>query len=106
MGKQTIWFPNRSDTNRPEQAQKRARGLKFRIYVEEELYYPISENKDADQLRGYLICVFVFAYADCWFPHEAAHFRNVSVNVLFVSSLVLLTFEFCITKKSQNVSYK
>ena len=20
-----------------------------------------------------LICVFVFAYADCWFSHEAAH---------------------------------
>ena len=53
MGKPTIWFPNRSDTNRPVQAQKRARSLKFRIYVEEELYYPSSENKGADQLRGY-----------------------------------------------------
>ena len=40
-----MWFPNRSDTNRSVQAQKRARSLKFRIYVEEELYYPISENK-------------------------------------------------------------
>ena len=48
-----MWFPNRSDTNRPVQAQKRARSLKFRIYVEEELYYPSSENKGADQLRGY-----------------------------------------------------
>ena len=34
-------------------AQKRARSLKFRSYVEEELYYPSSENKGADQLRGY-----------------------------------------------------
>ena len=48
-----MWFPNRSDTNRPVQAQKRARSLKFRIYVEEELYYPSSENKGADQLRSY-----------------------------------------------------
>ena len=48
-----MWFPNRSDINRPVQAQKRARSLKFRIYVEEELYYPSSENKDADQLRGH-----------------------------------------------------
>ena len=48
-----MWFPNRSDTNRPVQAQKRARSLKFRSYVEEELYYPSSENKGADQLRGY-----------------------------------------------------
>ena len=30
-----------------------ARGLKFRIKIGERLYYPFSENKDADQLRGY-----------------------------------------------------
>ena len=29
--KPTMWFPNRSDTNRPVQAQKIARSLKFRI---------------------------------------------------------------------------
>ena len=47
-----MWFPNRSDTNRTEHAQKRARSLKFRTQVEEELYYPCSENKGADQLCG------------------------------------------------------
>ena len=47
-----MWFPNRSDTNRPVQSQKRARSLKFGILVEEELYYPSSENKGTDQLRG------------------------------------------------------
>ena len=47
-----MWFLTRSDTNRPVQAQKRARSLKFRIEVEEELYYPSSVNKGADQLRG------------------------------------------------------
>ena len=30
-----------------------ARGLKLRIAVVEGLYYPYSENKGADQLRGY-----------------------------------------------------
>ena len=30
-----------------------ARGLKFRISKVEGLYYLCSENKDADQLRGY-----------------------------------------------------
>ena len=30
-----------------------ARGLKFRIQKVEGLYYPCSENKDADQLRSY-----------------------------------------------------
>ena len=53
MGKPTMWFSNRSDTNRPVQSQKRARSLKFRIKVEEELLYTSSENKGADQLRGY-----------------------------------------------------
>ena len=31
MGKPTMWFPNRSNTNRAVQAQKRAKSLKFRI---------------------------------------------------------------------------
>ena len=46
-------FPNRSDTNRPAYSQRMARGLKFRIKKVEELYYPCSENKGADQLRSY-----------------------------------------------------
>ena len=46
-------FPSRSDTNRPVHSQKKARLLKFWIYVEEELYYPCSENKGADRLRSY-----------------------------------------------------
>ena len=48
-----MWFPNRLDTNRAVEAQKAARILKFPIKVEEELYYPSSENKGADQLCGY-----------------------------------------------------
>ena len=31
VGKPTMWFPNRSDTNQLVQAQERARSLKFRI---------------------------------------------------------------------------
>ena len=52
MRKPTLWFPTRSDTNQAVQ-QKRARGLKFRIYKVEGLYYLCSENKGADHLRGY-----------------------------------------------------
>ena len=39
--------------NRHAQTQRQARSLKFRIKEEEGLYYPCSENKDADQLRRY-----------------------------------------------------
>ena len=53
VGKPTMSFPTRSDTNRPVQSQKSARSLKFGIGVEEELYYLSSENKGADQLRSY-----------------------------------------------------
>ena len=48
------------------------------------MYYPSSENKGADQLRGVtakLICAFVFAYADCWFSHEAAHILIKNFNI-------------------------
>ena len=53
MRKQTFWFPTWSDTNQIVQLQKMARGLKFLIYKVEGLYYLCSENKGADQLRGY-----------------------------------------------------
>ena len=53
VSKTTIWVPTRSDTNRAVQAQKLVRGLKFCLKVEEALNYPCSENKGADQLRGY-----------------------------------------------------
>ena len=51
--KPTFWFPTWSDTNQAVQPQKMARGLKFRIKKVEKLYYLCSENKGADQLRGY-----------------------------------------------------
>ena len=46
----SLGFSTRSDTNRPVQSQKKARCLKFCIEVDNELYYPNSENKGADQL--------------------------------------------------------
>ena len=46
-------FPTRSHTNRAVQPHKMARGLEFLIWEVEGLYYPCSENKGTDQLRGY-----------------------------------------------------
>ena len=53
MRKATFWYLTWSDTNQAVQLQKMARGLKFRIEEVEGLYYLCSENKGADQLRGY-----------------------------------------------------
>ena len=43
-------FPTRSNTTWPVQSQKKACSLKFQIEEEEELYYPCSKKKGADQL--------------------------------------------------------
>ena len=53
MRKPTFWFPTWSDTNQTVQSLKMARGLKFWIKKVEGLHYLCSENKGADQLRGY-----------------------------------------------------
>ena len=34
-----------------------------------------------------LICAFVFAYADFWFSHEAAHILNAVLCKLWLSSV-------------------
>ena len=46
-------FPTWSNINWAVQSQKMARDWKFWIYKLEELYYPCSINKEANQLRGY-----------------------------------------------------
>ena len=68
MRKPTIWVPTRYDTNRAVQSQKMVTGWKFWIEKVEELYYPCSKNKGADQLHS----AFVFAFVDCWFSHAEA----------------------------------
>ena len=76
MRKPTFWLPTWSDTNQAVQLQKMARGLKFWIYVVKGLYYLCSENKGADQLRGYReadlhLCFRI--YAKSRFSHNETH---------------------------------
>ena len=51
--KPTLWILTRSDTNQAIQPLEMARGWKFCIKEVEGLYYPSSEIKGTDQLRGY-----------------------------------------------------
>ena len=53
MRKPMFWFQTWSDTKQAVALQKMARGLKFWIKKVEGSYYLCSENKGADQLRGY-----------------------------------------------------
>ena len=60
MRKPTILVSDKSDTKRPVQSQKLARIVNVWTQVEEELYYPCSENKGADQLYSYCTADFCF----------------------------------------------
>ena len=76
VGKPTMWFPNRSDTNRPVQAHKRARSLISDLSRRGIVVISIRVAKIkaliSFAVTAKLICAFVFAYADCWFSHGAA----------------------------------
>ena len=74
--KSTMWFPNRSDTNRPVQAQEIARDWKL-----SNCTIRVAKTKAliSFAVTAKLICVFVFAYADCWLSHEAAHFDLILI---------------------------
>ena len=69
-----FWSLTLSDTNRAVQLQKMARSLNFRILQIEGLYCLCSENKGADQLRGYREADLrlYFANAKRLFSHDAA----------------------------------
>ena len=68
MRNRSSGFPTRSDTNRAVQSKKVARCLKFQIKEVEGLYYPCSENKGADQLRGYRIADLRLCFRICKKP--------------------------------------
>ena len=56
------------------------RRLKFRIWVVEGVYYPYSENKDADQLRSYCAADLRLCFRTCKnrFSHDTAHLQSQS----------------------------
>ena len=56
------------------------RDWEFWILKVEELCYRCGKNKDADSfaVTAKLICILVFAYADCWFSHDVAYISDIS----------------------------
>ena len=67
MRKQTMWFSNRSNTNQAVQSGNIARSLKFRSGKKRNCTIQVAKTK-----------VFVFAYAKCWFSHDAAQIESIS----------------------------
>ena len=73
MRKPTIWFPNKSHTIRSVQLKKTASSLKFR---RRGIVLSVKRKQRRRSVTAKLICVFVFAYANCWFSHEAAQIKH------------------------------
>ena len=70
-----------SDTNQAVLSLNMARGLKFRIQKGEGLYYPCSENKGADQLRGYSEADLGLCFRKCKKPVFSRHGSYSDANL-------------------------
>ena len=100
-----------------------ARGLKFRIEVVEGFNYPYSENKGADQLRGYREADLRLCFCICKNPVFSRRGSNILIilsiptgfsgqrkqtqirliEVKSVQGLHILKSHFSVTKLSTNV---
>ena len=72
-----------------------ARGLKFRIYIEERMYYPCSENKGADQLRGYRESDLPLCFRICKksrFSHNEAHIICINLEIKMHYNQIVVIF--------------
>ena len=69
-----MWFLNRSDTNRFKH-RRWLEAEKFGFRKKRNCTIRVAKTKALISfvITAKLICVFVFAYANCWFSHEAAH---------------------------------
>ena len=77
-----------SDTNQAFQSQKIATSMKFQLHhtiCGAELKALISCVVTAQ-----LTCVFVFAYADCWFSNASVHLLYCRNFVISIYSLTLI----------------
>ena len=85
FARKPVWFQTRSDTNCAIKPQKMVRGLKFWILEEEGLYYKCSDNKGAEQLRGYpaadlRLC---FRHAKSRFSHDVVQIDLLNADLGF-----------------------
>ena len=80
----TIWVPTRSDTNSAVQSQKQARNFRFKQKSKCIIRVAKTKALISFEVPARLICVFVFAYAYCWFSHAVAHMLLHVLNVYIV----------------------
>ena len=57
-----------------------------------------TNNVVSEQVTAKLICVFVFAYADCWFSHGAAHLNTCEKCYYMFGLSLVIHFNLIITR--------
>ena len=67
-----------------------AKGLKFRIKKIEGLYYSCSENRGADQLRGYREADLRLCFRICKKPVFSQLGSNVKMPTTLISRLIFM----------------
>ena len=90
-------FATRYDPNWPAQLQKLARGLKFRTYKLEVLYYLSSEQQrccsDCADACTVWSAPLLFAYGKNKFSHDMAHIQCVGMVRTYLLIANFLDFE-------------
>ena len=71
-----MWFTTRSDTNKAVQSQKMPIGLNFKKNRDCTIRVAKTKALISFAVTAKLICALGFAFADCWFSHEATHLLN------------------------------
>ena len=89
------------------------RGLKFRIYIVEGLYFPCSENKGADQLCGHRkadlrLCFRIFkkpvfsqrgSYTICLDCHDYVH--NTNRPMQYTAIFMAVRFYYFLSRRNK-----
>ena len=97
-------FPTRPHTNQAVQLQNMSRGLKFHILEVEELYHLCSENKGADQLRGYREADRRLCFRICKkpvFSQRGSYVTDCYLCTYFSTIARLCRFRICIHPSAQ-----
>ena len=83
-----------------------ARGLKFRTKIEEGLYFPCSENKGADQLRGYREADLRLCFRICKkpvFSQRGSFNLAMIVHSRFLSIIAMILISIALDGKNNNI---
>ena len=103
-GNMVIFEPHHEKTNngvsnqvrhKPSVCRKWLEAGNFGLRKERNCTIPLAKTKSliSFAVTAKLICVFVFAYAICWFSHEVAHlsFKNNYLNTTWLEKIITAT---------------